>query len=226
MYGRRMDSLRNKGQLGTVDDEDRRCAVPMTIVRWKTGKIHVSEDGVKTACGFLVPVRATRTIPTVDWHKYTNCYNCAYRLWPKHGPAGYLCPANGKDFPIRKACPHGRDARACVKCTPRSAQNWPCPNGCTDPAAHDPLHRYTRCTVFPTRRPVGPDGRCVDRCESEERAIHRANPKMYFDLSDGASMLCYHCGGSVCVSCQTKPVDSGLMICDVCATADAGYGDD
>ncbi|MEV4773115.1 hypothetical protein [Micromonospora humida] len=190
--------------------------VPMLIVRWKPGKIHVSQNGIKTWCGSLVPDTATRTVPTVDWHLHTNCYNCAYRLWPQHAPTGYLRPADGKDFPIPKACPHGQRARGCVRCTPRAAQNWPCPNGCTDPVDHDPLHRYTKCTVFPPRQPTEPDGRCIGRCESTEKVVHRANPGMHFDLADSAAMTCYHCGEAVCVECQTNPVDSVLMFCDTC----------
>ena len=195
--------------------------VPMVIVRGNKGRLHVSEDGVKTVCGWLVPAQATRTIPTVDWHKHTNCYNCTYRLWPNHGPTGYLRPTSSKDFPIRKACPHRLDPRQCTRCETARPQNWPCPNGCTDPTAHDPLHRYTRCTVLPPRRPAGPSGRCVDGCESTERAVRRANPELHFDLADSASMACYHCGGSVCVACQSTPVDGSLMICDACDVDDS-----
>ena len=188
----------------------------MQIVRWKQGKVHVSEDGIKTWCGALVPDTATRTLPTVDWYKHTNCYNCVYRLWPLHSPPGYLRPVNGQDFPIRRTCPHGYDAHGCVRCTPRAAQNWPCPNGCTDPIDHDPLRQYTKCTVFPPQQPSGPDGRCAERCESTARVMRRANPRMYFDLADSAYMTCYHCSQAVCVSCQTTPVNHVGTICDTC----------
>lgn len=197
----------------------------MVVVRWRSGKIHVSADGVKTACGALIPVQATRTIPTVDWVKHTTCYNCAYRLWPEHGPADYLCPSNGKDFPIRKKCQHGRDRRSCVSCTPSAARNWPCPKGCTDPADHDPLYRYPKCVVRPPIQSCGQDGRCIGACESTERVMHRANPGMWFDLADSASMCCYHCGEPVCVACQRVPVDDLLTLCAGCDEEAAGYSD-
>ncbi|MEV0271136.1 hypothetical protein AB0H43_20340 [Hamadaea sp. NPDC050747] len=167
--------------------------VPLVLAKWKLGKIHVSMDGIKTACGALIPQQATISRPTVEWHLHTNCYNCAYRLWDKHGPADYFRPSNGSDFPLRKKCPHGRDRRSCVVCTPSAAQNWPCPNGCTDPADHDPLRTYTKCTVWPRLREAGPDGRCLQGCESTERAIRAANPRMIFDLADSAAMYCHHC---------------------------------
>jgi hypothetical protein len=190
----------------------------MKIVRWKSGIRHVSRDGgIKTACGHLVPERATVTRETPDWHEYTNCFNCAYRLWPEHGPAGYLKPHSSSGFPIRKACPHGYRAEGCVRCTPRAAQNWPCPKGCTDPLDHNPISRYTKCTISPPRKPSGPDGRCVDGCESEDRAMHRANPGLHFDLADSASMYCYHCSEPVCLGCQSAPADHSSPICDQCA---------
>ncbi|MGV9778829.1 hypothetical protein [Streptosporangium sp. NPDC003464] len=34
--------------------------------------------------------------------EYTDCYNCAYRLWPSYGPAGCVRPVNSDDFPIRR----------------------------------------------------------------------------------------------------------------------------
>lgn len=159
--------------------------------------LHTTIDGIRTGCGVLIPESATLTRSTDEWFLHTNCYNCAYRLWPKHGPADYICPHNGKDFPPRRKCAHGRNPEGCVVCTPAAAQCWPCPNGCTDPADHDPGRRYTKCTVFPPRRELGPGGRCVDMCESTEDAMHRANPKLRFDLADSAYMYCYHCDQAI-----------------------------
>lgn len=190
---------------------------PLAIARWKSGKQHVTRDGATTGCGVLIPDSAVVTRPTLDWYLVTNCYNCAYRLWPAEGPADYLCPSNGADFPPTRKCPHGQHPRGCVRCTPQAAQNWPCPNGCTDPADHNPLHRYTKCTVRPPRKPVGPDERCPDGCESTEKAMQRANPGLSFDLADGASMYCYHCNGAVCVACQRTPVDYSPGLCDRCS---------
>jgi hypothetical protein len=90
-------------QAGDLTSRPRR--VPMAIVRWKAGKLHVTRDGVRTGCGALVPHTATRTIATLDWHLHTNCYNCAYRLWPRQGPPGYIRPGNGADFPPRRRQP-------------------------------------------------------------------------------------------------------------------------
>jgi hypothetical protein len=191
---------------------------PMAIARWKSGKLHVTRDGAKTGCGALIPVTATVTRATLDWYLHTNCYNCAYRLGPTEGPAEYLCPGNGSDFPPRRRCPHGRHPGGYVRCTPRGAQNWPCPNGCTDPVAHDPMYRYTKCTVQPPQKPAGPDRRCTDGCESTEKAMHRANPGLHFDLADSASMTCYHCGGAVCMSCQRTPIEEPHGLCDRCGT--------
>ncbi|GIJ28287.1 hypothetical protein Vqi01_34490 [Micromonospora qiuiae] len=199
-----------------VDGSSAPGRAPMLVVRWKAGKVHVSQDGIKTWCGALVPDTATRTVPTVDWHQHTNCYNCAYRLWPLHAPPGYLRPANGQDFPIRRACPHGGDPRACSTCTPRPPKYWPCTRGCTDPRDHQADRRYTKCTVFPPRQPTGPDGRCIGGCESTDRVLHRANPGMFFDLADSDSVTCYHCGLYVCVECETSPVESTLTFCDAC----------
>ncbi|TWH62352.1 hypothetical protein [Micromonospora olivasterospora] len=50
---------------------------PMLVVRWKAGKVHVSQDGIKTWVRRLVPAGATRTLPTVDWHQHTNCYKAS-----------------------------------------------------------------------------------------------------------------------------------------------------
>ncbi|MET9250279.1 hypothetical protein [Nonomuraea sp. NPDC003709] len=161
-------------------------------------KVHVSLDGSRTMCGCDIPDHATVVATTPDWHLHTNCYNCAYRLWPDHAPVGYIRPADSRDFPLRTECPHyqgrGIDAKGCVTCTPAAARNWPCPRGCADPADHDPGHRFTNCTVSPPQRPLGPDGRCVGVCESTDAAMRRANPGFFYDLADSAIMYCYHCG--------------------------------
>ncbi|RPE28587.1 hypothetical protein [Kitasatospora cineracea] len=53
--------------------------------------------------------------------------------------------------------------------------------------------------IPPTARVSAPDpewflrGRCVGRCETTEAAMHKANPGLFFDLADSASMYCYHC---------------------------------
>lgn len=191
----------------------------MKIVRWRNGKLHISEDGLTTVCGSTIrPDRARIVQETTDWGALVNCYNCAYR----RTPPGYLAPSSGRDFPLRRECPNhpGRrvPAEECYLCDPSvlRPQNWPCPNGCTDPFDHSPISRYTRCTISPPRHDVGPDGRCVDECESVERAMHRANPKLRFDLADSATMTCYHCGLPVCVNCQQEPVATELRICDRC----------
>ena len=90
-----------------------------------------------------------------------------------------------------------------------------CPHGCTEP--HDRRYRYPRCTVFPEHRPVPQAGEhCPNGCESEERALARANPGVYFDLADSAMTRCYHCGGSICIACQQTAVDGPLRFCDSC----------
>ncbi|MFC3986650.1 hypothetical protein [Streptosporangium jomthongense] len=66
-------------------------------------RVHVSVDGARTACGSDIPEHATVKAETVEWHLHTNCYNCAYRLWPSYAPPGYIRPANSGDFPIRRA---------------------------------------------------------------------------------------------------------------------------
>lgn len=85
-------------------------------------ELHVSEDGVRSACGKSVPADATVVAITADWHLHTTCYNCAYRLWPRQAPEGYVRPANGQDFPPRRECPHapgrGLDPQSCATCTP------------------------------------------------------------------------------------------------------------
>ncbi|MCK9874174.1 hypothetical protein MRI28_31905, partial [Nocardiopsis dassonvillei] len=90
----------------------------MKLVRLK-GKttVHVTANGIRTGCGVLIPHTATLTRDTDEWYLHTTCYNCAHRLWPAHGPAEYLCPANGKDFPPRRKCGHGLDPRGCSVCT-------------------------------------------------------------------------------------------------------------
>ncbi|GEM_PF-3666614 len=191
----------------------------MKIVRWRTATLHVSKDGIKTVCRALVPERATVTRETVDWHLYASCFNCVYRLCLAHTPAGYVRPHNGKDVPLKKECPHqpgrGLSPAGCVTCTPSLARNWPCPNGCTDHGQPDP---FTPCTVFPLRRPAGPDGRCVDACESTVRAMRRANRWLHLDFSDGDYMRCYHCEGPVCVLCGSASAGySGASICKSCA---------
>ncbi|MGE0346601.1 MAG: hypothetical protein AB7N73_12365 [Gemmatimonadales bacterium] len=98
---------RKRDDAGGWADSDRRTAT----------KVHVSPDGATTACGSLVPAEATILGVTADWHEHTNCYNCAYRLWPEHAPPGYVRPDNGEDFPPRRECPQhpgrGHDARSC-----------------------------------------------------------------------------------------------------------------
>ncbi|MFI6031634.1 hypothetical protein [Amycolatopsis magusensis] len=181
--------------------------------------MHISEDGLTTVCGSVIrPDRARILHETTSWAGHVNCYNCAYR----HTPPGYLAPCSSKDFPLRRECPNhpgrGLAADSCHMCDPSTLrpQNWPCPNGCTNPLDHNPMHRYTKCTVSPDRREAGPTGRCLDGCESTARAMHRANPGLYFDLADSASMFCYHCGTPVCVSCQQQAVDSSCTVCSQC----------
>jgi hypothetical protein len=81
-------------------------------------RIHVSLDGEHTVCGSLIPDHATTVTTTTDWHLHTNCYNCAYRLWPKHAPAGYERPTSSRDFPLRRTSKTWEQldaARACSK---------------------------------------------------------------------------------------------------------------
>jgi hypothetical protein len=93
--------------------------------RTQQTKLHATRDGASTVCGFAVPDGAAVVTITPDWHEHVNCYNCAYRLWPEHGPAGYVRPRSGQDFPPRRECPHqpgqGREPEACAVCTPRAA---------------------------------------------------------------------------------------------------------
>lgn len=204
---------------GGSTKHDNQLRPSVKLVHSRTGKRHISVDGFTTVCGVAVaPDRVMEVKETAFWPDQVNCYNCAYR----HTPAGYLKPLSGSDFPLRKVCPNhpsgGQAAGSCDICDPSSVKphNWPCPNGCTEPLDHNPRHRMTRCTVYPPRRESGPDGRCVGGCESTERAMKRANPKLWFDLADSAMTRCYHCGEAVCLVCQRAPVDSDLMFCDQC----------
>ncbi|MBF6089459.1 hypothetical protein [Nocardia cyriacigeorgica] len=188
------------------------------VEREKPTKNHVTLDGTKTVCGAKIPGTAvTVTARSDEWHLQANCYNCVYRLWDSHAPEGYCRPSSGQDFPLTRACEHGRRPRTCMKCSP--PKSWSCPNGCTEP--HDPLARYPRCTVFPPHREVPEGERCPEgTCESTERALKRANPGLFLDLADSASMTCYHCYNSVCVNCERNPVDGPLTFCDPCAEAE------
>ncbi len=97
--------------------------------RTRTASKHVSIDGAETVCGYPVPAGAVVVAVTRDWHEHANCYNCVYRLWPDHAPPGYLRPADGGDFPLRRECPHapglGRDPAGCRECTPALARPSP-----------------------------------------------------------------------------------------------------
>ena len=190
----------------------------MRLVVWKSGKIHISADGCTTVCGAsITPERARVGQLTDAWPERVNCFNCAYR----HPPAGYVQPRSSRDFPLKKVCPshpeRGISQAGCPVCSPLNvAQNWPCPNGCTDPRDHSSYSRYTRCTVSPPRNEVSLAGRCVGDCESTEQAMKRANPRLWFDLADSASAYCYHCGEPVCIACQTAPVEASPSICLRC----------
>lgn len=212
-----------------MPDASRLQQAPMTVVRWRTGTIHISENGHTTVCHRAIRHDRARILErdSTTWGTQLSCYNCAHL----HPPAGYLPASSSRSFPLKPECPHhprsGLPEGACSRCDPAllKPQNWPCPNGCTDPADHAFYSRYPRCTVHPPTREPGPDGRCRDGCESTERAIHRANPKLFFDLADSASCLCYHCGQEVCVGCQTRPVDGYMLLCDRCChwTEPAGH---
>lgn len=201
-------------------------AQTMKIIRWRSGKLHVSMDGAVTVCGARVTAgRAYVVLETVDWHLHTNCYNCTHRLGV---PAGYEQPLNGHDFPIRKKpanCVHDRDPRTCVLCTPSAARSWPCPNGCVDIRKHDPRYGEPTCTVYPPRNEVAANGTCVGDCESRERAMNRANPKLYLNLADSAMMTCYHCGGDVCTICQQTAVEHSMSVCESCEPMEAAYAE-
>lgn len=194
---------------------------PVRVVRWRNGRLHISEDGLTTVCGSVIrPDRARVLHEITDWAEHVNCYNCAYR----HTPPGYLQPRSGKDFPLKQECQNhpgrGLAADSCFMCDPSTLRprDWPCPNGCTDPLHHNPMHRYTTCTVLPDRREPGPTGRCLEDCESTELAMKRANPKLYFDLADSASFLCHHCGEPVCVGCQRTAVERYCDFCSRCSS--------
>jgi hypothetical protein len=93
--------------------------------------------------------------------------------------------------------------------------NWPCPNGCGEP--RDLLYAWPRCTVQPQRRHVTLDEQCPDgQCEAEERVILNANPGLFIDMSDGATMSCYHCHGAVCMACKQVPVRDYGRVCAAC----------
>ena len=197
--------------------------------RTRLTKRHVSINGSKTACGVWIAPGAIVLVTTADWHLRADCYNCIRRLWRTHRPEGYLAPVNGKDFPLRRACPHSPgpelDPAYCRECTTAEDRgkrdpNWPCPNDCGEP--HDPLYTWPRCTVQPqrrqvTRRQVTLGEQCPDgQCEAEERVILNANPGLFIDMSDGAMMSCYHCHGAVCMACQQVPVDDYGHVCAAC----------
>jgi hypothetical protein len=102
-------------------------------------------------------------------------------------------------------------------------KNWSCPNGCTDPRDH--AGRYPRCAVHPPLPSKHVDeitGRCLDGCESVERVMRRANPRLHLDLANSAMTTCYYCSETVCASCQQVPVDIDLSFCERCDEA-AGY---
>lgn len=189
----------------------------MTVVKWHRGKMHVSADGVVTVCGALItPAKGGVVATTAEWPRLISCYNCAYRCTPK----GFVAPSSGQDFPLRRECPthRGQAVGQCRECNPETIkpQSWPCPNGCTDPKAHDPMFRYTRCTVFPPRHTDRAGERCSQGCKSTESVVRAANAGLNYDLADSASMTCYHCGGYVCLVCRQRPVEGSLMFCDLC----------
>lgn len=66
---------------------------------------------------------------------------------------------------------------------------------------------------------VGPDGRCIGGCLSEERAYQRANPGMVLDHADSVAARCYSCGQSVCIGCGQTPAPLNGWICDPCGEA-------
>lgn len=186
----------------TTDAKRTNSGQPMRLAWWRTSSKtptrHITLDGRTTVCKRKLPHQAHVSGEEPQWHLKANCYNCARNLASHYQGLGLICPVDGKDFPPRPKCPHGRASRDCVRCTPSAVQNWPCLNGCTDPADHDPLHRYTKCTVHPPQRePSTEDGQCADQCETTDQVIHRANPGLHFDLADSASMTCYHCGHEV-----------------------------
>jgi len=71
----------------------------------KPSKRHITLNGEVTHCGTAIPDDATFKPVTLErWPMYTDCYNCAYRLWPDYGPADYIRPKNSADFPPRRIC--------------------------------------------------------------------------------------------------------------------------
>ncbi|ROR38001.1 hypothetical protein EDD39_6163 [Kitasatospora cineracea] len=91
--------------------------------------LHVPVDGVVSGCGQRIPPTARVSAPDPEWFLRGRCYNCFHRLWPQYGPADYIQPHDGKQFPPTRKCPHARNPRYCPRCTPTAAQNWPRPNG-------------------------------------------------------------------------------------------------
>ncbi|WP_433464058.1 hypothetical protein [Spirillospora sp. CA-128828] len=194
----------------------------MTIVTWtkpvrrrinsryvETGqraplKVHVSLDGVRTMCGHDIPDHAAVTATTADWHLHTNCYNCAYRLWPTHAPDGYICPSDSHDFPIRRK-PPVHTGPPCPKCGEQHPLNETIP-----PCALNP----------PSQRPAD-QGRCsLGACESTALALRHANPELQLDLPGILTTHCHHCGHEVCTTCQTRPVDRIRQLCEPCRQLD------
>jgi hypothetical protein len=78
--------------VAAVTETNNTTRIALAIARLKGGKLHITRDGIKTACGSLIPSTAPMTRPTQEWYLHTTCYNCAYRLWPDHGPAEYERP--------------------------------------------------------------------------------------------------------------------------------------
>jgi hypothetical protein len=88
--------------------------IAMTVVQWvrpahdghpaQQTKCHVVSigDSIKTKCGYDIPPDARVVAITLDWHVHATCYNCVYQLWENHAPAGYIRPASGSDFPLRR----------------------------------------------------------------------------------------------------------------------------
>lgn len=170
--------------------------VPMAITKWRHGTFHVTADGIKTACGALVPHTATRTEPTVEWYLHTNCFNCAYRLWPQHGPTDYVRPHSRADFPLRKS-------------SPRSTQV---------------TMRIEEIVSPPRKKFLDPQGRCEGSCQSVARVLQEANSDRALDFSARDHGCCYHCRKPVCCECQTMPSPEGQPFCDGCD--EDAYGED
>jgi hypothetical protein len=93
-------------------------------------ELHVTSDGARTVCTQDIPGDSAVVVAvTLDWHKHATCYNCVYQLWRDHAPEGYVRPVNGRDFPLRRECPHypgrGLDPQSCPRCTPRPPHSPP-----------------------------------------------------------------------------------------------------